>query len=384
MTRKEMYMAAADNMVYLASCTLNGITPDADRVDKMNLSDLHMLAEDHMMDSIADIALESAGVSNPKFMRSRQVAVARNALFNNELSGLIAFLENENIWYVLLKGAVIKKYYPDEIMRQAGDVDILFDETHRKKVRDYFASHGFKVEAYKKGKHDTYVKLPVYVFEMHVTPVGDDVNILFGDYYKDVKERLIGDEGSFGYHFSDEDMYIHMIAHEYNHYSKGGTGIRSLMDTYVYLNKFKDTLDFDYITNELQKLRIDEYEKVNRSLSMKLFSADSSEALDDEEQKMYEYIVNSGTYGRADNYYVNIVDNYFDEKNDNKKRSKAKYVLRRIFIPMRSVKSGFPFFYRHKIFMPFLIIFRIGRALTTRRKNTKAEMDALKSHESHK
>ena len=28
-----------------------------------------------------------------------------------------------------------------------------------------------------------------------------------------------------------------MIVHEYKHYSGGGTGLRSLLDTYVYLRK---------------------------------------------------------------------------------------------------------------------------------------------------
>lgn len=31
---------------------------------------------------------------------------------------------------------------------------------------------------------------------------------------------------------SDNDYYIHMTAHEYNHYSQGGTGLRSLLDRY--------------------------------------------------------------------------------------------------------------------------------------------------------
>ena len=45
------------------------------------------------------------------------------------------------------------------------------------------------------------------------------------EYYQDVKSHLILDEGSrYGYHFSDEDFYLYMLAHEYKHFSGSGTG----------------------------------------------------------------------------------------------------------------------------------------------------------------
>lgn len=48
--------------------------------------------------------------------------------------------------------------------------------------------------------------------------------------------RLLGD----GYekHFSREDFYIYLVAHEYKHYFLGGTSLRSLADTYIYLKKY--------------------------------------------------------------------------------------------------------------------------------------------------
>ena len=38
-------------------------------------------------------------------------------------------------------------------------------------------------------------------------------------------------------HFTDEDFYVFIVAHEYKHFADlGGTGIRNLVDRYVYLN----------------------------------------------------------------------------------------------------------------------------------------------------
>lgn len=46
---------------------------------------------------------------------------------------------------------------------------------------------------------------------------------------------------------------IYMIAHEYKHFSKGGTGLRSLLDTYVFLRHCDETLDKEYVESELKK-----------------------------------------------------------------------------------------------------------------------------------
>lgn len=76
-------------------------------------------------------------------------------------------------------------------------------------------------------------------------------------YYRDVKNRLKTACGKqYELRFSDEDFYVYMIAHEYKHYSGGGTGLRSLLDTYVYCLKKGKTLDWDYISGEIEKLGI--------------------------------------------------------------------------------------------------------------------------------
>ena len=49
-----------------------------------------------------------------------------------------------------------------------------------------------------------------------------------------MKSRLIKDAGNnYGYHFSPEDFYMYMTAHEYKHYSSEGTLLRSLFDIFL-------------------------------------------------------------------------------------------------------------------------------------------------------
>ena len=72
---------------------------------------------------------------------------------------------------------------------------------------------------------------PVLNFELHTTLFGSDHDETLYRYYADTKRLLRKDEdNNYGFHFSNEDFYVYMTAHEWKHYNGGGTGIRSLLD----------------------------------------------------------------------------------------------------------------------------------------------------------
>jgi len=63
----------------------------------------------------------------------------------------------------------------------------------------------------------------------------------------------------------------------------GGMGVRLLLDIYIYMKKFHDSLDWDYIKGELEKLGIADFERESRELAMKVFGGGK---LTDEEKKL--------------------------------------------------------------------------------------------------
>ena len=117
------------------------------------------------------------------------------------------------------------------------------------------------------GNHDVYYKEPLCNFEMHRGLFGSTHEGKFYEYYSGVKDCLIKDDwNNYGYHFSPEDFYVYITSHEYKHYSVGGTGLRSLLDIYVFLRKFEGKLNFDYVLREIEKLELSEFEEKNRTL----------------------------------------------------------------------------------------------------------------------
>ena len=96
------------------------------------------------------------------------------------------------------------------------------------------------------------------------------------DYYANVKDRLEpAGQGRQEFRFTTEDFYSYTCAHDYRHYYGSGIGLRSCVDTYVYLKRCESAMDWAYIERECAEMGIAEYEALRRSLSKKLFAGEA-------------------------------------------------------------------------------------------------------------
>lgn len=383
MTRKE-YRDALRDAVYLVACALNEKKPSAKRIGRMNLPYVFSAAKVHLLGAAVGMVLESVGIFDAKMTEELAKAKRKNALLDSDRIALFEKLDALGIWHMLLKGAVLAELYPEYGMRQMSDNDILVDASRAGEVRGVMEELGFTTEYFGVSNHDIYHKEPVSNFEIHTSLFSSGGDEKIFAYYANVEERLLGD----GYekHMSPEDFYIYIISHEYKHYSGGGTGLRSLADTYIYLKKypmgpktadsekagFACSLDQAYIEAETEKLGIAEFERQNRSLALHLFG---HQAPTEEDKRMLAYILDSGTYGTI----RHNVENRF-KKNQ---MSKLEYMLRRFKVPVsrknhayESFAGSYPLFYRFKILLPALPFYRTFRAMYAGR--FKAEAEAIR------
>ena len=371
---KSKYLESVNDMIYLIYCVINNHIPDTDKINNINPENLYLISKNHMLTAITAVALESAGLKFENFTQAKGKACRKNATLDIERAALFKYFDSENIWYVPLKGAVLKDYYPEFGMREMSDNDILFDSSYREQAKKYFETNGYETKKYGSSNHDIYLKKPVSNFEMHVELFEESYAEKYPEireYYKNVQKRLIKNDTGSGCHFSNEDFYIYIITHAYKHYSIGGTGLRSLLDIYVFMKKFGDTLKTEYIETELQKMKIAEYERSSRHLAMNLFGKNK---LADEDREMFEYIVFSGAYGTKEH----IVKNRMDRFNG----SKLRYVFYKIFPPVSKLKKRYPVFFKHKILLPFLPFYRLFRAFTVKRERAKTEIKLLLKYKS--
>ena len=124
----------------------------------------------------------------------------------------------------------------------------------------------------------------------------------------------------------------------------------------VFWNRYGNSLDEEYIAAELEKIGCAGFESVLRTLTDKLLGAEE-EPLEAEEEDCLLFMASSGTYGS----YESMVNRASGRK------GKLQHLRRQVIIPMSTVKDWYPFFYKHKILLPLLPIWRILRSLSSGR-----------------
>lgn len=346
------------NLIYLLFCAVNGITPDTARVQAMDLEKLYRLAAFHSVSGAVCIALKMAGINDRQFDQSYMKAVRKIIFLDIEREAIFSDFERDGIWYMPLKGAVLKDIYSEIGMREMADNDVLFDGDKRAQVKEIMLARGYEEEYYNITNHDVYRKPPMLTFEFHASLFSERHAEPLYRYYADTRRLLRKDENNgCGYHFSDEDFYIYMTAHEWKHFYSGGTGIRSLLDCYVFCRVKGDILDWAYITKQCGQLAIADFERQRRQLAEKVFASDSPPALTGQEQELLMDYLAVGTFGSFENRM----------KKELKEQSRAGYILRKAFPSLRQMKLFVPFVGKYPILYPAGIIYRWGCALTTKR-----------------
>ena len=387
----------AQDLLYLLGCALQQKVPDTEAVRRMDMKALLSMSRYHKVGAMAAMALDLSeegggpvisAQDRKAWQQLRDRAIRKNVLFDAEREKILAHFDGAGIWYLPLKGILLQGDYPRYGMREMSDNDILYDRTFQNSVRDYMQSQGYEVKAFGHTAHDIYHKPPVFNFELHTMlfdyRMGRDVT----DYYADVKDRLQKDPGNAcGYHFLPDDFYIYVTVHAFKHYRHGGTGFRALTDNYVMRHLARDERDWEYIDQELARLGILETDRTIRSLADRLFDdprPDGMAALSADERKMLAYLTGSGAYGTEANHTRNELRSLQEDGKPISRKTKAKYVLRRIFPSMAHMKRASALVSRFPFIAPLWWVYRNIRAVLFRRRKLKTEMSVLRSRDTEK
>ncbi len=230
------------------------------------------------------------------FRQALKLSTFRTFLQMGAYTEITNALEAAGIRHQVLKGAIIKKDYPSPEIREMSDIDlVIYDESLDKaaKVMEKlgYINHGIIKHhmIFTKG-NDLYVEVHWCLFD---ESVGHSQHV----YFKDFRARLM-DGKKYTYEFSHEDFYVYLIAHMAKHFFETGCGIRNLMDIYIYLNKYGEQMDKEYLDKELEKCGIRDFEREMCELAY--IWLDNKECPEFYEN-LFAYMLDSGIYGRGEN-----------------------------------------------------------------------------------
>lgn len=358
------------DMLYLCGCVLNHTQPDWDRVSKMNIPKLFVECRNQSLGAMVYGLLRQwpgfANLTEEQRLAWKKVwmqSLQKSILLKAERGEICDWLEENGIWYMPLKGSVLQDFYPELGMREMSDNDILIDPTARQEIHDYMVNtRGYTVYEYSpiESYDDVYQKQPVYIFEMHKRLFEEDTPV-HEAYYADVASRLLPVPGkTYARRFSDEDFYLYLLAHAHRHFEASGTGLRLLVDCYVWAHA--KALDWTYLEEELKKLELYDFGRTCHSLAEKLLGGQKV-PLNQEEKKMLDYMVQCGTFGTEEIRAENRVRRQMERMHVDAGTAKRQLILRRLFPDLHYYELRAPIVYRYRILIPFYWLWRLLRGI---------------------
>jgi len=284
------------------------------------------------------------------------------------------YFSQKEIPILPVKGILLKSIYPQTYLRTMGDLDILFKREFREKIHESLSELGYKYD----GSHsdttvDFYHRPTNSNIEAHYSLMPKSAP--FKDYYVDIWEKALATETPFLYRLSREDEYLFLLIHAAKHFFSGGTGVRTIVDLYLFNKKYHDALDREYIKKELEKVSeiakksgpqeysLIEFEKIVKKLMDQWFNNEI--ILDNTGLK----IITDGVYGRSENLWVKRL----------KEMGRKRYLLYRLFPPLDELKKKYTILKRIPFLLPVFWIWRLITGPIKRRKRIVYELKIIKN-----
>lgn len=310
-----------------------------------NLIELFKTAKRFDMTPTAAFALRNCElVKNEKALkyleRERVLAVSRYERLEYSVNELKDIFEREKLPFIMLKGAVIRKMYPNPAERTSCDVDVLVKTEDLERAANALTAAGY--DKTERGTHDVgFVSPGGVTTELHFALVNfgqDAASKVLSDPFSDAKN-----DGGSEYALSPETFYFYHIAHAAKHFD-GGFGIKPLVDLLLIKKNVKP--DEEKLSAMLEAGGLKKFEEGCVKLAEAWFCGGERNELIN---TMERHIERGGVYGSLEN---NVTVNQV------RKKGKVRYFFSRMFLPYDKLKLYYPSLENRKILLPFYQIRR--------------------------
>lgn len=339
--------------------------------EDFSMASLLSMAKRHQIATIIVEALafhESLDVSNciDRLLQISGLSISITETQMQETQTLCAAFEEEKIDYALLKGAVVKDYYPKKYLRTMADVDILIRDDQYERILPIMKRLGYTQEIesdheYNWRKGHVHMELHKYLIPSY--------NKRYFAFFGDGWDRMHPvREGSTEYAMSDEDQFLYTFTHYAKHFRDGGIGIKHLMDLWV-CKKACQQMDEAYILKSLKKMDLDEfYTNVMQTIAVWFDGAELTPIT----KLITREIISGGAYGKEEAHKKSEIVRV-------SKTSKFRWTMRMIFLPYKNMCMKYPFLRYLPFLLPIMWVVRWITALFFKPNDTKKNVQVVRN-----
>ncbi len=299
--------------------------------------------ENHLETIVFEAAPE---VFREKYEGVRLSMLARSARQAHYLELTEKALKDAGIHYGLLKGAILKSDYPEPYLRFMTDMDFYINPKSREAIKEAMISAGSTFTGTESGD-DQFIFPGGIKIEMHGRLLyrktkGDIEHYPAWEYVDCASDRL-----------TPEGFALNIIGHAVYDLTKGGPGVRYILDLWVLRHLHSPAPDWDKVYEKLREDGICEAAKNLMDLSEHLFSGAQAQGVISE---LADYVLSSGLNGSARRMTAIELG---------KSGGRSGAFLRQLFRNRAEYENRYPWLKKHPVLFPVAVFLRIIDSLKT-------------------
>lgn len=285
------------------------------------------------------------------------------------------FLQNE-ISFLIVKGAILRDYYPVSQLRSSGDIDFIIKEDDFERAKALFSGEQYR------NVSSTAACLVFDIGGDHIEihNSSDYDNKFFSDIFS------LAENNGYEYCLNDDIHLIYVLCHIAKHFSYLGAGIRMFMDIDVMIRHMGKTFDYEKILSLCEQANIAVLAKTVFSLCNLWFNTpvkcevdlnDDAELL----SLLESVIIDGGSFGYSSG---GIGDYYIKESMGKDAKNnvfvKIKALFKLLFPSIAYLRRTYIYSNKHPILVPFAWFNRLYDGIFKRRKNSKKTLNSIFSN----
>lgn len=287
-------------------------------------------------------------------------------------------LSRNGIDHIIMKGFVLREYYPVPELRTFGDIDLVIRPEDRKKSDELLRSLGYQPETdwepvFSYTKDVEYYEIHSEIMEVNVSEKAD-----YRGYFRD-PWRYAEAAGDHRYQFKPEFHFLYLLTHIAKHVTGSGAGIRMYLDVAAFLRRFGTSLDWDWIRQELEKLRFTDFANIVLLMVKEAFGVESPiplQAVEEETMRAFlKFTMDGGVFGRVGR--DSGTESLKKQSRGKEKISRVGTVTRRLFPAAKTIESRYTYLQDKPWLLPAAWIHRLVKTRDTWQQHTEEAQNIL-------
>ncbi|MEG1312098.1 MAG: nucleotidyltransferase family protein [Romboutsia sp.] len=340
------------------------------KYDDVNWQEILGIAKSHKVEGIIYSVLKKSGLSSE--IENESLEELKKIVFNtgvvqirsiNNLETIFECFNNENIPVIVLKGLVVRDFYPQPEQRSMCDVDILIHKEDLERTKELLFGMGYMLDEHEASHHIKLFHRIYPVIEVHWHIVKRDgfngnieefeTNIWVNTINVNVEKTQVL---SLGY----EDLVLHLCMHMASHLASSGFGLRQLGDLVLLVENKGEIINWNIFISNAKKYGFERFSKIIFNVCNKLFDMDIPKeiAYEIDQDKYIDLFINeiveSGVHGKKDmvNSFGNQLAFNFEDKDNNATVGAIKRFLKFIFPPIENMSDKYSYAKKVKLLIP--------------------------------